>query len=104
MPTVSIGGVDTKKRKRMEYRPVYQTWKMIRPLPSLSSSESAKTTTMATEEKSRHRIQRLRIERRLSISSLADMARCDVETLAAYERGDEVLTEDMLRRLDRILG
>ena len=88
----------------MEYRPVYQTWKMIRPLPSHASSDAGTSTTMGTEEKTRHRIQRLRIERRLSISSLADMARCDVETLAAYERGDEVLTEDVLRRLDRILG
>ena len=86
----------------MEYRPVYQTWKMVRPQYTDTANDPKDITP--DETKTRHRLQQLRIAKRISISSLAEVIKCDVETLAAYERGDEVLHNETLKQLERHLS
>ena len=53
----------------MEYRAIYQTWTMVRPLSTSTASDAKETTH--EESKTRHRFQRLRIAKRCSIASLA---------------------------------
>lgn len=52
----------------------------------------------------RERIQTARIERRLSISELAEKVQCDAPTLAAFERGAEVVDAELMGKLRRELG
>lgn len=51
----------------------------------------------------RLQVQTARIERRWSIADLGSRVQCDVETLAAFERGDEVLDHAVVSRVRRIL-
>ena len=85
-----------------EYRPVYQTWRMVRPSHA-SVAQQEVGASYSSGEKARHRLQQLRIANRISIASLAEAVGCDAETLAAYERGDELLGNDVLRRIERHL-
>ena len=84
-----------------EYRSVWQTWHVVstgRPVvavPSLHDVESSETL--------RRRVQRARVERRLSIFDLSALVRCAPEQLAAYERGDEALRPDVLQGICRHL-
>ena len=95
--------MDTDK----QYKAVYQTWSMIRPsLGKADPSEEMQPIAFvrSSESKTRHLIQKLRIEKRLTVAALADAVKCDVETLAAYERGDELLNTDMIKQLERYLS
>ena len=91
-----------------EYRPVFQTWNMLRSPtttgtpPVTATSEDVVKPTM--EESTRHTIQKLRIQKRMSIAELAEAVHCDVETLAAYERGDEVLDAAIVKTIERTLS
>ena len=80
---------------------MYQTWRMLRP--HAKTLDDPRDVT-PDETKTRHRLQQLRISKRISISSLAESIKCDVETIAAYERGDEVLDGETLRQLERHLS
>lgn len=51
----------------------------------------------------RARVQMARIDRRWSIDELAARAQCPVDVLAAFERGDEVVSDDTLRRIKTTL-
>ena len=85
-----------------EYRSVWQTWNVVstsRPVvavPSLHDVESSETL--------RRRVQRARVERRISIFDLSALVRCAPEQLAAYERGDEALRPDVLQGICRHLS
>ena len=89
-----------------EYRPLWQTWNLVRVRSNapLVATADAPVTTNETEPL-RFRIQRARIERRWSIAELAThISHCDVVTLAAFERGEEVLTVEMQKQLRKTLG
>lgn len=47
----------------------------------------------------RYDLQRARIDRRWSVTELAERSGCDPASVAAYERGDGVITDDVHRRL-----
>ena len=51
----------------------------------------------------RHKIQRLRIERRMTVSHVAQIANCSDETFAAYERGDDILDVCIVDRVLKFL-
>jgi len=85
------------------YVPVWQTWSLLRQRPTPSSSSSVATdatSTMVTRTKDlRERMQIARIQNRLTVHELAQRVRCDVETLAAFERGDGLVADDVQRRI-----
>ena len=106
-------------RNGVTYAPVWQTWNVVRVL---HTSQPVTTSTSSVDEcpkaraprnsadevassvpSLRERMQIARIERRMTIDDLAQTLRCDADTLAGFERGDEVLTEALQRTIRRIL-
>ena len=84
------------------YVPVWQTWSLLRqrPAPSTPSVTTDATTTMVTRTKDlRERMQIARIQNRLTVHELAQRVCCDVETLAAFERGEGLVADDVQRRI-----
>lgn len=97
----------------MDYRPVFQRWSLIRATAkggACSAVEGGCATAVTVDsvptvtEATRHRMQRLRIGKRISISELAETIKCDVDLMAAYERGDAVLDAKLVVELQRVLG
>lgn len=85
-----------------DYVPVWQTWSLLRkrPTPSTSSAATDATTLLVTRTKDlRERMQIARIQNRLTVHELAQRVRCDVETLAAFERGEGLVADDVQRRI-----
>ena len=89
------------------YSSVWQSWDLIH------ISNSSIDTNITNEEFSpkkntvtnvRQDVQRARIAKRLSIPALATQIKCDVITLAAFERGDDILPEGVHKRLLKELG
>ena len=79
---------------------MHQTWHLVGDLASARSDESEPTLTampMAVDSSLRHRVQMARVDRRWSIDDLSQHARCDASALAAFERGDEILTDSVQR-------
>ena len=92
-----------------DYVRVYQTWHLLkRTNPTVKVSEpGASTTCVASrpvQQELRHVIQMARVERCLSIQDLSTKIKCSPETLSAFERGDEVLSEDMQKALKEVLN
>ena len=93
-----------------DYRPVWQTWSMVQPpqrgrtTTEAAPAAAAPVSQVDAHEAWRQRIQIARIERRWSIADLASRVQCDVATLAAVERGEEVLDADARQRLIAALG
>lgn len=67
----------------------------------ITSTSGARSVDMASF---RHAVQMARVERSLSIQELSNRVKCDPDTLSAFERGDDVLSEDLQRSLKYILG
>ena len=67
---------------------------------SWSGGDDVATPTASLRE----RMQIARIERRMTINDLAQILRCDADTLGDFERGDEVLTEALQRTIRRVLN
>jgi len=89
------------------YAPVWQTWSVVRASVS-STKASAPADDVVVGRPSaasslRERMQIARIDRRLSIDDLSRLIECDTETLAAFERGDEVLSERLQGAIRRVL-
>ena len=64
---------------------------------------SSEDVTMSTSSL-RERMQIARIERRMTIDDLAHALKCDAETLAGFERGDEILPESLQKTIRRVLN
>ena len=84
------------------YAPVWQTWTLLRHRPTTSAT--AATTAGAavvapTQTTLRERMQIARIQNRLTVHELAQRTGCDVETLASFERGEGVVSDDVQRRI-----
>lgn len=87
-----------------DYREVWQTWHLVRT--SARAADAAPLPCAARTERPpelRQRVQMARVTRRWAIADLAAHAQCDAETLAAFERGDEVLHADLQRRVRQAL-
>ena len=104
-------------RQGVDYAPVWQTWTVVRSLHSTQpvSNDASVDECHKSKRKSvdgtatlvpslREQMQIARIERRMTIDDLAQSLRCDAETLAGFERGDEVLTEALQRTIRRVLN
>lgn len=75
------------------YVPVWQTWTLIRPI---STAEIPITPMHSNRPHDvRQRVQTARIQRRLTIHELAQRVHCDPEQIAAFERGEEILSDDI---------
>ena len=84
----------------VEYAPVWQTWNLIRQCPTVASaSATASAVAPETAQDLRERMQIARIQNRLTPHALARMVGCDVETLAAFERGEGVVSGDVQARI-----
>ena len=81
------------------YVPVWQTWSLLRqrPTPSVTADATATMVTRTTDL--RERMQIARIQSRLTVHELAQRVRCDVDTLAAFERGEGLVADDVQRRI-----
>jgi|TARA_E500000178_G_scaffold347623_1_gene401234 ribosome-binding protein aMBF1 (putative translation factor) len=92
-----------------DYVRVYQTWNLLKrvkqPVSTNEADPSAKcVTSLPVQQELRHTIQMARVERCLSIQELSVKIKCSPETLSAFERGDEVLSEDMQNALKSVLN
>lgn len=84
-----------------QYETVWQTWSVVtdaRASSTRAESDCAQGT-QAFHDDFRLRLQIARIERRWSIADLAQRVRCATEVLASYERGEDVVSADLRRRL-----
>ena len=86
----------------MPYHEVYQTWHMVRE--RRSAHGNAESTPAPPPVDLRFKAQTTRIENQLTVDDLARRIECTGETLAAFERGDEILSPEQLRRLRSVLG
>ena len=111
--------------RREDYSLVWQTWKLVSEdsiettvsslNPSVHSSlpkeeydkdfvRDSKVRKLGTLEVDwRQKIQIARIEKCISIQSLAEKVGCDVNTLSAFERGEEVIQSDLLSKIRKSL-
>lgn len=90
-----------------KYVRVYQTWSLLNRTPKLDklpSSISTEHSSAPAHPDLRHKAQMARVERGLSIQDLSTKVGCSPETLAAFERGDEVLSSDLQQALDNALS
>ena len=90
------------------YVRVYQTWNLLKRVKQpLKESEVATpdyATVLPVQQELRHIIQMARVEHCFSIQDLSEKIKCSPETLSAFERGDEVLSEDILMALKKVLN
>lgn len=87
------------------YVPVWQTWNLVQHRPVVApSDDSTQVSTGSSVGKThtqdiRERMQIARIQRRLTVHELATLVRCDVETLASFERGEGVVSDTVQERI-----
>ena len=88
----------------MEYKKVWQTWSLCNAHER--KQEELETNFVVDEAKSemRHRVQKARIAKRMSLQDLSQVVKCDIESLASYERGDGVISNDVLERIMKSLN
>jgi len=90
------------------YVPVWQTWSLLRQksttTPSVETSHATGATVVSRTQEIRERMQIARIQNRLTVHELATRIRCDVETLASFERGDDVISDEVHRRMCKELN
>ena len=87
-----------------EYVRVYQTWNLVSSAGARKEGDyQSEVVSVERVPDFRHRVQMARIERSWSILELSSKIGCDVDTLAAFERGDDILSADLRTALSRIL-
>jgi len=86
----------------MPYREVYQTWHMVRE--RRTAHGNVEVTPAPPPPDVRVKAQMARVEKQMAVADLAVHVQCSPETLAAFERGDEILAPEQLRRLRTALG
>lgn len=87
----------------MPYHEVFQTWQMVRERRAVHSTVEG-TTPAPPPADLRFKSQTTRVEKQMTVAELAVHVQCSPETLTAFERGDEILAPDQLRRLRAALG
>lgn len=88
----------------MSYIPVHQVWKYVqyKPKPEASAitTEIEKTKPV---DKTRHIVQIQRIKKRIDIFTLAKLAGTTPKALTLYEKGEDILSKEILEELFKIL-
>lgn len=87
-----------------KYKEVYQTWSLIKTQHLAVSDDVVQEESTDIPSTFRFKMQTARIEKRMSIAELATNVVCDVETLAAFERGAEVIDTGLQSRIRKVLG
>lgn len=64
---------------------------------------SGQATRQVTRQAMRERVQIARIDQRMTVSDLADQVGCDVDTIVAFEGGDEILSNDLQKKIRSVL-
>ena len=86
------------------YQTVWQSWNFVnRAAKPIELFVEADSEPQMLNDETRYKIQKARIEQRISIAKLAQMVKCDIETISAYERGDETLDTATINNIQRIL-
>ena len=85
------------------YRRAWQTWDLVQ-VRRVTSLETEPVQATSHDVHLRHRVQKARIERRMSMADLAAHVGVDADRLAAFERGDELLPSDVEARVRSKLG
>jgi hypothetical protein len=85
------------------YIPVHQVWNFVtlkskQPNIPLNSVESVKTP-----DKTRHVVQVTRIKRKIDIITLAQMVGTTPKAISAFEKGEDILSQEVLEALFRVL-
>lgn len=85
------------------YIPVHQVWSFVtlkakQPNISLNSVESVKTP-----DKTRHVVQVTRIKRKIDIISLAQKVGTTAKAISAFEKGEDILSQEVLEALFKVL-
>jgi|APCry1669189034_1035192.scaffolds.fasta_scaffold12412_3 ribosome-binding protein aMBF1 (putative translation factor) len=97
-----------------DYVSVWETWELVSTAAThaidvdlLATPTESSTTTdvggVQEGQRLRERVQRARIEQRMSIAALAMNVTTTSEVLAAFERGDGILDSDLQKRVTRFL-
>jgi ribosome-binding protein aMBF1 (putative translation factor) len=91
------------------YVPMWQTWTVVRPSVNATHEQNNGVTveSKSFENSSsmfRERMQIARIKHRMTIDGLANVLKCDSETLASFERGDEVMPESLQHQIRKVLN
>lgn len=84
------------------YLPTWQIWEMIRPQPRGDAASMDGDETLVNNDSRRavrERVQIARIEQRMTVNELANRVKCDTDTIVAFECGDEILSEELQRRI-----
>lgn len=89
----------------IEYTQLWQTWSLVRPVVATTPStvRHERGNPLVRPDELRMLVQKARVEQRWSVAALAARCECDVETLAAFERGDEVIHPSIQARLKAVL-
>ena len=89
------------------YLPTWQTWVMVRQQRSRfdgnDTPDAPASSTADARNTLRERVQIARIEQRMTVNDLAARSGCDVDTIVAFECGDEILSADLQRRIRTVL-
>ena len=84
------------------YHRVWLTWNLVHTPKGPAAAATAAAPAVAPPRPTaelRFRVQMARVERRWSVADVAERVQCDMETLAAFERGDDVLNAALQQRL-----
>lgn len=87
----------------MSYMEVHQEWSYV------TYKQKPETLTLDNDEsnntvdKTRHIVQITRIKKKLDILTLANMVGTTPVALSKYEKGDEILSKEILEKLFKVL-
>lgn len=87
----------------MSYTEVHQEWSYVnykqkQESPALDENEGEKTV-----DRTRHTIQITRIKKKLDVITLANMVGTTPISLSKYEKGEEILSKEVLEKLFKVL-
>jgi len=86
----------------MSYVEVHQVWSFIKPKQE-SEFVQTKTSDVLTVDKTRNIVQMARIKKKYDIISLANEIEVSPKSLSLYEKGEDVLSKEVMEKLFRIL-
>lgn len=85
-----------------EYVRVYQTWELVSKITTRDAFTKSEVKDESVQD-TRHLIQMARVDKGMSIQDLAFQVNCDPQTLSSFERGDDVVSEEVYLRVKNVL-
>tara|TARA_B100000214_G_C23973148_1_gene631285 strand:- start:1090 stop:1374 length:285 start_codon:yes stop_codon:yes gene_type:complete len=87
----------------MSYIPVHQVWTYVQYKPKPEQVISAENDKEKPVDKTRHVVQMTRIRKKFDIITLAKMTGTTPTALSKYEKGQDILSKEVLEQLFKIL-